>query len=159
MTDEKIFEKKIKLKLGKQIAGGNGFVYELKEYPTRFIKIVDWDYVSHALHDLSKVIQLLNYLSKTKNTSVAKVYNVGTFAHNNNTYFYYVMQKLRKTEDAWEAMDALYNKRVGSTPKIKKFIKEVKRLKYSYKDCHGGNCMQDAKGNLKLIDLESFLWS
>lgn len=152
------YQKATKLKIGFVLSTGNGDVYTLEDYPSRLIKIVKWDHVSRNLGTIDQVVKLLTYLSKSKNTAIAKIYKHGTFTLKGNKYFYYVMERLNLYNSANDVMYDLYLDNKGKSVKEKKFIQAVKKLKYRYKDCHGGNCMQDAMGNLKLIDLESFLW-
>ena len=43
-------------------------------------------------------------------------------------------------------------------PKVKRFCKEALKLKYKHCDIHGGNIMQNKRGALKFVDLESFTY-
>jgi len=75
----------------------------------------------------------------------------------------YVMPKLKKLIGSSKIMNDLYDfydtKKIDKSHsnKTKKFIMNAKKIKHKYNDCHGGNLMQDNRGNYKLIDVESFV--
>jgi hypothetical protein len=153
------FEKKTKLKLGKEIRGGNGKIYSLKDYPKRVVKIdgtLDAD-------DRQRVMRIIRYLKRNKNKVVVKIYQAGIIR---GGYHYYVMDKLKPLKDKWNTGDRLstyiYQGDVpkSETKQVKAFVNGTIALqnRYHYGDLHGGNIMLGKDDALKLVDLESFTY-
>lgn len=159
----KEFEKKSGLKLGKAVRGTYGLIYNLKDYPNRVVKIVgDWC--------AAITLETIKTLKSLKGIPVVKVFQYGALSDN---YYYYVMERLRKIKGNSDWVYEMENWGSGSgdyvyydcklseaPPKVKTFFKAA-RTTYSkhglrYDDLHGGNIMQNSRGVLKFIDLESF---
>jgi hypothetical protein len=154
------YQKHIKLKLGKFVgSGAYGKVFALKQYPSRVIKIVN---ANNGSINFNKVMKFLSALKAKSNTSFVNIHSFGKFKMDGEQYFYYVMPKLKRLGCSSRVMNDLYNfyytKKMDSVPvKTKKFILNTQKVKHKYNDCHGGNLMQDKRGNYKLIDVESFV--
>ena len=176
------FQAQTGLQLGKKIYSGNGNVYRLKGYPARLAKIAS----AYSDSVLRRTIKVLRYLKRNQSPAVVKIYQMGHFmaklgydgAPNTQLYyFYYVMEKLRllpasgREKKVWTIgahldNDQYYIERLqemGETtdsvrlpPKVRTFINRARALKYSHTDIHDWNIMQDKRGTLKFIDLESF---
>jgi hypothetical protein len=172
--EQREFQNHSGLKLGRRIYRGDGCIYRLDKYPNRVVKIAE----NHRNRFNS--LGILEYIMNSKNPAIVKLYKIGSFTAIRRVegksveqkYYYYVMDKLklmpaRFREGKVSAIEtALYNPRDKElikdyekymTPKVKAFITHARKIKYTYYDFHEWNIMQDKKGKLKLIDLESFM--
>lgn len=175
-----VFQKKTGLQLGRRIYSGDGEIYQIEGYPNRLVKIVD-SYDNEARHRM----KVLRYLKRSKNLAVVKIYQIGSFkaklsASSNEiwSHYYYVMEKLKllpasgREKKICAIGAALDNneyhikrlKKMGETKKsvrlprkIRSFINRARIIKYTHCDIHEGNIMQDKRGTLKFVDLESFI--
>lgn len=164
ITPQDAFQKRTGLKLGSRIYSGHGDIYKLKDYPNRLVKIVKTDDTDD--------IKIIRYLHRSKNPAVVKIHKVGVLKvylyddYYPDNYYYYVMDKLslipRKCRQNYvnEIDFALSCDETLSSDmprKIKNFVKKARKLKYSHQDIHDGNVMQNKRGTIKLVDLESFI--
>lgn len=168
---EEAFEKKTKLTLGRRIYSGNGELYNIVGQPSRVVKIFNPD---TSLKNVNKVFR---YLKRVNSSSVAKIYKCGSFTSSEGyggpiTNYYYVMDKLKPLPKPKNSayyyeppmVDDIRGvlEENGCTcrlaPKVKRFCKEALKLKYKHCDIHGGNIMQNKRGALKFVDLESFTY-
>src|SRR5574337_1223358 len=82
------------IKLGKLLKYGNGYIFEIKKQPYKLIKIVNVEgAIAGCLPDVEKVTQGLEVIKNKQNKGVVRIYKTGYI---DNTWFYYVMQKLRE---------------------------------------------------------------
>jgi hypothetical protein len=175
---ESAFQEQTKLKLGKIIYRGDGDIYRILGYPNRLVKIVPTygDFGTERL-------KVLKYLQRSKNPAVVKLHRVGIFSTLNPEasvaipgsyrtqpeyhYYYYVMDRLTllprkgRTDQVMNIGAVLeegerLNK--GTPRKVQNFIRKARKLKYQHHDIHEWNIMQDKRGSLKFIDLESFMY-
>lgn|SRR5574337_16839 len=154
------FEQKSGLKLGAVITNGNGKVYNLKGYPNRVVKIA-------SIYDQESLNYFLNLLGKLKKMKSKIIVRIHQFGHISGYNYYYVMDKLRVMGgNRWDKGDMiqeyLYGERLRSNElsQVKTFVKKARVLerRYHYGDVHGGNIMQNGRGALKFVDLESFTY-
>jgi len=147
------------LKLGRKLYSGDGDIFNLKDYPDRVVKVV-----SDSYSTAQDALRVLKYLQRSKNPAVVKLYRVGSFKHESQAGYYYVMDKLKLfprnqrenyADDIREALEAGRNP--GSNVKVKSFIKAARQLKYEHTDIHSYNIMKDKRGNIRFVDLESFM--
>jgi len=165
MTPDAIaFQKRTGLKLGKRIYQGHGDIYKLKSYPNRLVKIV--------MNDGTDDIKIIRYLYRSKNPAVVKLHKVGVLNNiktnygDYKNYYYYVMDRLslipkkQRRNYVNEIQLALEcDDDISHMPrKVNNFVNKAKKLKYFHHDIHDGNIMQDKRGQLKFVDLESFMW-
>ena len=155
------FQKQTKLKLGKRLYSGNGDIFLLKNYPKRVVKVV---YDSYDDCPVNKAIRILKYLQRSKNPAVVKLYRVGSFKYDSQTGYYYVMDRLKllpnHQRDTYA--DVIRDEIEGGPllvpdAKVKSFIRAARKIKYEYTDIHGYNIMLDKRGDIKFVDLESFM--
>jgi hypothetical protein len=172
--EQREFQNHSGLKLGRRIYQGDGCIYRLHKYPDRVVKIAE-NY-RHRFNSLG----ILEYIMNSKNPAIVKLYKIGSFTAIRRVegksveqeYYYYVMDKLKLIpiglrESKVSAIEtALYfpeNKEYIKqyerymTSKVKTFITHARKIKYTYHDFHEWNIMQNKKGALKFIDLESFM--
>jgi hypothetical protein len=163
--DKLAFQKKTGLTLGKRIYSGHGDIYKLKNYPNRLVKIVEFD----DLNDF----KIIKYLHRSKNPSVVKLHKVGVLRNvkdeygDVSSYYYYIMDKLslipkKCRQNYVNEIDLVLScgEYISNDipRKIKYFVKKARQLKYDHHDIHSYNIMQNKKGSLKFVDLESFMW-
>jgi hypothetical protein len=172
--EQREFQNHSGLKLGRRIYRGDGCIYRLDKYPNRVVKIAE----NHRSRFNS--LGILEYIMNSKNPAIVKLYKIGSFTAIRRVegksveqkYYYYVMDKLKLIpiglrESKVSAIEtALYfpeNKEYIKqyerymTSKVKTFITHARKIKYTYYDFHEWNIMQNKKGALKFIDLESFM--
>lgn len=162
--------------LGKTIYKAHDYsgLWLSKDNPKQVIKIFLISNTKSKFKQKKRLNDLFNYLVCEKNPSIVKIYDYGFIEENNNLYFYYIMEKLEKFNmkrvelELWtDIINQLYsyikqynyhpNYNFGLSSKIKKFILNISNIDYYYDDLHCYNLMVDNKGNIKLIDLESFI--
>lgn len=171
----KAFEKRTGYKLGSRFQEvADGELYNLKGFPDRLVKIVWTGFHAAQAYRAQAILSKLQYIN---NYAVVKLHDVGTFSFINEEYggvnkknfnYYYVMDKLQKLpRKGWGdygsniklIRDAIFNsKRLpkGIDNNLRVFIKRIRQVDYFYYDMHIGNVMQNHRGTLKVIDLESF---
>jgi hypothetical protein len=166
MTPDAIaFQKRTGLKLGNRIYQGHGDIYKLKNYSNRLVKIVPVDEPDD--------FKIIRYLHRSKNPSVVKLHKVGVLRNikdeygDVSSYYYYIMDKLsmipkKCRQNYVNEIDLVLScgePISNDIPrKIKYFINKARQLKYNHHDIHSHNIMQNKKGSLKFVDLESFMW-
>lgn len=167
----KKFQQETNLTLGKRIYSGDGDIYQLKDHPNKVVKIV-WCYTASIC---PKRVKLLEDLQKINNASVVRIHKVGSFTTDITAdtgtadhYYYYVMDKLsliprrgRRSQVTHIAIALEEEAPVPSkaTNRVKYFIRNARRLPYSYEDIHEWNIMATKRGSFKFVDLESFMFS
>lgn len=171
ITLKEAFKNKTKLSLGRRIYSGNGELYNIVGRPSKVVKIFDPDV------PLKKVSKVFRYLKRKNNSSVAKIYECGSFSYTSNysdniTQYYYVMDKLKPLPKLKNSSYYYDHPMVDDirgvleddgcvcrlAPKVKRFCTEALKLQYRHCDIHSGNIMQNKRGALKFVDLESFTY-
>jgi hypothetical protein len=171
-SEESEFQKQTKLKLGRRIYSGDGNIYHIHNYPNRLVKI-------RSTRDtvLLGSVEILKYLKRSNNPSVVKIHNIGSFTTTRNGFvdgtlytvyhYYYVMDKLKplsrknrrsKVVDITNFLEEGKRLSKETSPQLKKFVSKARGLKYKYGDIHEYNIMQNTRGDLKFVDLESFMF-
>jgi hypothetical protein len=149
--------------LGKTIAEGNGTIYAIQGQPDKVVKIV----YSYRQSYTDKMMRLFRSLNRLKSPAVVRVHRYGKFKVSRQSYYYYVMDKLRPLAgNIWYTGD-LIEEYVHGGPmpanesgRIKSFVRKARKLgrRHSYNDVHGGNVMKTKRGAFKFVDLESFTY-
>jgi hypothetical protein len=164
------FQKLTGIKLGKVMYEGDGNVYPIRGQRGRLVKIVPSD-----RQGIQNAMEVLEYLYHSKSPAVVRLHQIGHFkapydygnGRNMWYYYYYVMDKLKEMprsgrhEKIIKIGSSIYNKsplHPRTSPKLKSFIEAARQLKYSYGDVHEYNILQNKNGELKFIDLESFMF-
>jgi hypothetical protein len=165
LSSEKRFERITGFVIGKNLYEGNGTIYSLKNQADKVVKIVD-----SGTSYTRKMMRLIRSLKRIKSPAVVRIHQYGSFTADGNSYYYYVMDKLRPwgdTSTQWlngltinsylDEGDPLPS---GEKGFVKSFVKKARKLnkRFYYADVHGGNIMRTKRGALKFVDLESFTY-
>lgn len=159
----------IKKELG---CGADGYVYAYGK--TKAIKIAEGSRMDHRA-----VKKRMWYICKRR-SSVAKIYKWGVLPMPIFSPGYFIlMERLTPIhfdmrefftdfrdrylvdylmgEDKISNSDYWVDLETDDQKRVKHFLRSVRQMKWWHHDLHGRNVMQDKKGNLKMVDMDSLM--
>jgi hypothetical protein len=164
MSVAQAFYGKTGMKLGKSIypLGDELGVFNIVSHPSKLVKICQ-TYDEHS----RKTLRLLKKLKEINSPAVVKIHQFGLLPSYPDHYFY-VMDKLLSLRYPYSDCDQICDHLLDDLPftsrtskRIRKFVNNANKLRelnMHYGDLHEMNIKRDRKGDIRFIDLESFLF-